>query len=302
MNLRVTIGVCVKDSEKTIKESVDSIINQNYPAELIQLIIVDGNSKDKTLSIVNKATEKARLKVETYSDKGGGLAAARQIVVNKANGNYIIFADSDVKLFDDFTKEHVSFMEENPKVGVAFGRPIYQEGTLVSEVSNLLCCATGGFLGNDATIYRPEAINEVNGFDPNIKGASEDKDLINRIREKGWLISTNAKARFFHKTKEDFRAFWAEQSWFGYGNHYLSHKNKNGHLIWHELPIGNLKYGLRMAIKAYRLTHRKISFLILPQMILGKIGWWFGFIQGHIDGYGHEKNVCQDSKSAEFFL
>ena len=102
-----------------------------------------------------------------------GLGKARQLVVNKANGKCIIFADADVKLFDDFTKKHVSFVEENPNVGVAFGKPMNQEGTLVSTVWNLHCYATGGSVGNCATIYRPEAIEEVHGFDPNIKRAIE---------------------------------------------------------------------------------------------------------------------------------
>jgi len=69
----VTIGVCVKDSENTIRESVNSIINQKYPAKLIQVVIVDGCSKDKTMSIVYGTTEKTRVKVEAYSDKGEGL-------------------------------------------------------------------------------------------------------------------------------------------------------------------------------------------------------------------------------------
>jgi len=130
MDAKVTIGLCVKDSEKTVRESVCSIVKQKYPTELIQLIVVDGCSKDKTMAVINRTTEKTQVKVETYSDKGRGLGAARQIVVNKAVGKYIIFADADVKLFDDFTKKHVSFMEENPNVGVAFGKPMYQEGTL----------------------------------------------------------------------------------------------------------------------------------------------------------------------------
>ncbi len=289
MDPKVTIGVCVKDSEYTIRESVNSIINQKYPAELIQVVIVDGCSKDKTMSIVYRTTEKTRVKVEAYSDKGEGLGAARQIVVNTANGKYIIFADADVKLFDDFTKKSVSFMEENPNVGVAFGKPLYQEGTLVSTVGNLYEYAAGGFSGNGATIYRLESIKEVRGFDPNIKGAAEDTDIISRILAKGWLVLVNEKARFFHKSRENLRDFWAEQSWFGYGDHYLFHKNKNGYPLWSKLPIGALRHELKLATKAYRLTHRNISFLIPLQTVLGKTSWWFGFIKGHVDGYGHLK-------------
>jgi glycosyltransferase involved in cell wall biosynthesis len=287
MSANVTIGVCVKDAEETIKESINSIINQKYPTELIQVIIVDGCSKDKTLSIVASATLKTDMKVEIYSDKGRGLGTARQIVVDHAYDKYIIFVDADVKIFDDFVKNHAKFMEENPDVGVAFGRPMHQEGTLVSTVWDLHCYATGGFMGNDATIYRSEALRQAGGFDANIKGAAEDRDLIARIRAKGWLVSTNEKARFFHKCRENFKDFWDEQSWFGYGDHYINHKNKNMDPMWRKLPIGSFTYGLRMALKAYELTHRKTSFLIPLQMVLGNIAWWFGFIKGHMDSYGH---------------
>ena len=285
MSLKVTIGVCVKDSQKTIKEAIDSIINQQYPAELIQLIVVDGCSKDKTMSIVAKTTAKTGVKVETYSDKGGGLGLARQIVVNKANGEYIIFADADVKLFDDFAKNQVKFMEENPNVGVAFGKAMYQEGTLASSVVNLIQFTQGG---NAATIYRPEALRRVGGYDPNIKGAGEDSDLIDRIQTRGFLVSINEQARFFHKSRENLRDLLAELSWLGYGGHYLSHKRNHQYPTWRDNPIGAFRYGLKIAFKAYRLTHKKISFLIPTQMVLNSISWWFGFYKGHIDGYGHK--------------
>jgi glycosyltransferase involved in cell wall biosynthesis len=287
MSIKVTIGVCAKNSERTIKEAISSIIDQKYPAELIQLVIVDGCSTDKTMSIVASMTAKTGMKVETYSDDGRGLGAARQIVADRANGKYIIFADADVKLFDDFVKNHVKFMEENPSVAVAFGKPMYQGGTLVSSVWNLYHYATGGFAGNDATIYRTEASRMAGGYDPNIKGALEDKDLVLRIRANGWLVSISEEARFLHKNRENIRDFMVEQSWFGYGVHYFSHKN-NSPPTWRRNSIGAFKYGLTVAFKAYRLTHKKISFLIPPQMVLSNISWWFGFYKGHIDGYGHE--------------
>jgi glycosyltransferase involved in cell wall biosynthesis len=290
MSSQVTIGVCVKNSERTIKEAVESVINQKYPAELVKVVIVDGCSKDKTMSIVANITAKTSMKVETYSDNGRGLGIARQIVVNKANGQYIIFTDGDVNLFDDFVKAHVKFMEENPLVGVAFGKPMYQEGTLVSSVWNLYQFTTGGFLGNDATIYRAETLMKVGEFDPNNKGAGEDQEIINRIQEKGWLVCVNSKAKFFHKNRENLKDFMDEQSWFGYGKHYFSHKT-NQHPTWRQNLIMAFGNGLKMAFKAYRQTCRKISFLIPLQLVIGNTAWWFGYVKGHINGYGHRKSV-----------
>lgn len=72
MSERVTIGLCVKDSERTIHQSIESILSQKYPMELIQLVVVDGCSKDKTLSIINNETSKSHILVETFSDQGQG--------------------------------------------------------------------------------------------------------------------------------------------------------------------------------------------------------------------------------------
>ena len=288
MDPKVTIGVCVKDSERTVKQSIESIISQKYPTEFIQLIVVDGCSKDKTLSIINSATSKARTIVETYSDKGEGLGTARQIVVNNAKGKYVIFVDGDVKLFSDFVRNHVKFMEENPNIGVAFGTPMFQEErTLIATVSDLRAYATGGSLGNDATIYRSEALRQVGGFDTKIKGAAEDVDLIVRFRLHGWQRSVNKTARFFHKRRENLRSFWIESSWMGYGDHYVNHKGCSFGAVWHRFPAAEFVYGLKLASRAYERTQRKLSFLILPQMILANISWWAGFTKGHIDGYGH---------------
>jgi len=43
-----TIGVCVRNCEATIKEVINSIINQDFPHELMEVIIVDDGSEDRT--------------------------------------------------------------------------------------------------------------------------------------------------------------------------------------------------------------------------------------------------------------
>lgn len=287
MNPKVTIGVCVKNREKTIKEAVDGIISQKYPSELIQIIIVDGGSKDKTLSIIASVAARSVIKTEIYSDNGKGLGVARQIVINKANSEYIIFVDSDVKLPENFVENHVKLMEDNPDVCVAFGKPLFEEGTIVSSVWNLFQSTIGYYSGNDATIYRTEALINVGGFDPNIKGAGEDDDILNRLRAKGWIVSVNEKARFIHKNRENLGDFILEQAWFGYGGHYFSHKN-NRYPDWHQNLLGAFIYGLKSAFKAYKQTHRKLSFLIFWQVVLCRTSWWFGYFKAHINGYGHK--------------
>lgn len=255
--------------------------------ELIQLVVVDGCSKDKTLPIINSVTSKTSIISETHSDQGEGLGTARQIVVNNAKGKYIIFVDGDVKLSSDFVKNHVKFMEENPHSAVAFATPMLQEGTLIATVWDLFNHVAGGTVGNDATIYRSEVLRQIGGFDTKIKGAAEDQDLIVRFRLLGWQVSVNDKARFFHKHREDPRSFLTEQSWFGYGDHYFIHKHGSSVAVWRKFPALSFAYGLKLASRAYKRTQRKISFLIPFELVLGNVAWWFGFIKAHMAGYGH---------------
>jgi glycosyltransferase involved in cell wall biosynthesis len=51
--LKITVGVCAKNSERTIERAFEAMLNQKYPGERIQVIIVDGCSTDRTLRAPN---------------------------------------------------------------------------------------------------------------------------------------------------------------------------------------------------------------------------------------------------------
>jgi glycosyltransferase involved in cell wall biosynthesis len=284
--MKITIGVCVKNNERTIRGAVTSILKQSYGMEKMQLIIVDGCSTDKTLSIVESAISEIDMSVKILSDKGKGLGAARQMVVDNSKGDYLVFVDGDVELQKDFVQKQVDLMEENPKVALAVGKYMLKEGNLLSTVWNL-SCHVAPQLGTDGTIFRLKALRQVGGFDENIRGASEDTDVIFRICQNDWSFSENEKAGFYHNSRQSFKELWKEQAWIGFGSHYLNQKHGCLNPLWRRLPPGSLIYGLKLALKSYRLTSRKISFLIPSLMVFGKTAWWFGFIQAQFNEYGH---------------
>ena len=281
----VTIGLCVKNSEKTIKRALASIVNQKYPKELIQLSVVDGCSEDQTIPLLNSIIPTTGLHVDVYSDDGRGLGAARQIVINNAKGEYVVFLGGDAELHHDYIRKQVEFMNRNPEVGIVAGKSMLVRGNLLSTVWSLRNFVVE--FGFDAITFRLDAVREVGGFDIKIKGASEDKDLMLRIEARGWKILVNREAKFFHYGRMNLRTFWNEQSWYGYGNHYLYNKHKSVSPLWRNFPIGSFRHGLKLALKAYSLTNQKASFCLPLQMVFANVAWWFGFFHGHLDGYGH---------------
>lgn len=94
MNNNSTPGISIitatYNSEKTIKESIDSILSQTF--KNFEINIIDGLSSDKTLSIINDYND-SRIKV--YSEKDKGIFDALNKGIEKSNGDIIGFLHSD---------------------------------------------------------------------------------------------------------------------------------------------------------------------------------------------------------------
>ena len=136
--VKVTIGMCVKNSEETIRDTIDSVAAQDYPRCQTKLIIVDGFSMDRTLHLIENGLGATGLKYVVFFENQG-LGRARQIVVDKAEGDYIIWVDGDMKFSAEFVRKQVEFMEQNPNVGIAKGT--YELSSGANPLSTLEICS-----------------------------------------------------------------------------------------------------------------------------------------------------------------
>ena len=87
----ISVIIPFKNTEKYIKECLESVLNQTY--KNIEIILINDHSTDKTLSIVQKYHDK-RIKILNLKEETG-TANARNLGIKKANGMYISFIDSD---------------------------------------------------------------------------------------------------------------------------------------------------------------------------------------------------------------
>jgi len=303
--VKATVGLCVKNEEKNIKEVVESIVSQDFPYELMELIVVDGYSKDRTLRIIKRSILNKEICVKIFHENEG-LGAARQIVVDNAHGDYIVWVDCDMTLPKDYIRKHVEFMENNPTVGIAKGRFGIVPGTkLVAFLENIAFAASffhcAGkpifrLLGTEGSVYRVAAIREVGGFDGNIKGAGEDIDAAYRIRAAGWLFYVT-HGIFYEKSVKTWKQLWRQYFWYGYGGHYLFHKDSRINPAYEMLPPTAFLVGLWRSFAAYSLTLRKAVFLLPLHYVFKRIAWCFGFLKAHLDGYEPVK-TCGEGETA----
>lgn len=96
------------NSEKTIRDTIESVLNQTY--ENIEYIIVDGLSIDKTVSIAKNYEISFKEKGRRYkiiSEKDDGLYDAMNKGIKYANGEIIGILNSDDFYVDEFVVEKV---------------------------------------------------------------------------------------------------------------------------------------------------------------------------------------------------
>ena len=293
MNTKVTIGLCVKNCAKIVKTAFDSISIQDYPHEFLKLVIVDDGSSDNTLSLAMEFAQEADIKTFVTSSKGKGLGVTRQIAVDNAEGDYIVWVDDDLALLKDFIRNQVEFMEKNPNVGAARGiDQVAPQAKIIgiTEYESLLLSYSQNpkKIGAGGAIFRLKALESVGGFDIRIKGAGEDIDISTRIRESGWALSTNNSARLCKKDRPaTLKALWKRNFWYGYGNHFLFHKYKDQRLLMDYFPPFVLLGGLKLSYLIYRVTNMKRVFVFAILDSFSMIANYIGFIRAHLDGYGH---------------
>ena len=86
--IKISIITATYNSEKTIKTNLKSILNQTYKE--VEHIIIDGNSNDKTISIVKKY-----LHTKIISEPDKGIYHAMNKGIHAASGDIIAFLNSD---------------------------------------------------------------------------------------------------------------------------------------------------------------------------------------------------------------
>ena len=94
--VKVSVILPAFNSERYIKESIESVLNQTF--DEFELIIVNDGSTDSTLDII-KSFKDDRIKIINQSNQGPG--AARNNALQIVNSEYVMFLDSDDWLSGD---------------------------------------------------------------------------------------------------------------------------------------------------------------------------------------------------------
>lgn len=110
MNKLISIITPVYNTEKYIRECIESVLSQSY--KNWELILVDDCSTDSSVAIINEYMYDNRIKLQKNTINSGP-AKSRNIALDICNGDYITFLDSDDFWSVDKLERQVKFMQDN---------------------------------------------------------------------------------------------------------------------------------------------------------------------------------------------
>jgi glycosyltransferase involved in cell wall biosynthesis len=190
-NFKISIVTVTFNSEKTLKDTIESVIAQKY--NNIEYIIIDGSSSDATIDIVKSYGNKVS---KFISEKDNGIYDAMNKGLKLATGDVVGILNSDDVYFDNEVIEKVIERFKKDGSDSVYGDLYYVKEDNVNEVvrywkSSILeqeSFAKGWHPPHPTFFVKKDIYNKYGYFDLNMK-VSADFELMLRFLEK-YKIST----------------------------------------------------------------------------------------------------------------
>jgi glycosyltransferase involved in cell wall biosynthesis len=197
----VSVVVPFHNAKTFLPNLLESLLNQNYPKNRYEIVLVDDGSTDGSSNVITEAIERRgemyNIKVLRCNEKGGP-ASARNVGIKNSKGEIIAFTDADAIPKKDWLTELVKGFKDDSIGGVTgkvvtdFQRLLYP--LRVSPISDFVTCNIG---------YKRKALTQSGLFDEKFKCPfREDSDLAYRILDQGYKIIHQNSAVVYHPVKQ----------------------------------------------------------------------------------------------------
>lgn len=192
MQPKVTIITVCYNSEKTIEDTIQSVLNQDYPN--IEYIIIDGLSTDSTLKIVNNYKGKIS---KIVSEKDAGLYDAINKGITSASGDIIANLNSDDFYIDNKVITDVVTKMEKEKSDSLYADLYYVDAIDTNKVTRHWVSGNyqqgqffKGWMPPHPTFFvKKEIYNKYGDFNLNFKSAADYEIMLRFIHKHKCSIS-----------------------------------------------------------------------------------------------------------------
>ncbi|MBD2579593.1 glycosyltransferase [Oscillatoria sp. FACHB-1406] len=181
----ISVLISVYNGEKTIRETLESVLAQTFSD--FEIVIINDGSTDSTVEAINSLGDS---RIHIFSYPNAGLNASRNRAISHAEGEYVSFLDADDLWTPDKLELQLKALQDYPEAAAVYSWTDYIDieskflrtgphHSFQGDVFAKLLLAD--FIGSGSNpLIRKSAFAEVGDFDTSIKGG-QDWDMWVRL-------------------------------------------------------------------------------------------------------------------------
>lgn len=114
--LKISAVICSYNRARFVIDAVESIFNQDYDRNLYEVIVVDNNSTDNTLELLEQYQKShPDYNFRFVTEPAQGVAFTRNRCAREAKGEIVAYLDDDSKAQPGWLKQIAEFFDEHPE-------------------------------------------------------------------------------------------------------------------------------------------------------------------------------------------
>ncbi|HKL17173.1 MAG TPA: glycosyltransferase family 2 protein [Patescibacteria group bacterium] len=235
-NIKLSIIIVNWNVKPLVHRCIGSIF-KNLKNINFEIIVIDNNSQDGSKDLLKKLNkERQRLKI-ILNNKNIGFAAANNMGLKKAEGEFILFLNPDTEVRPNSVKKMIKKLESNKDIGLIGPKMISVSGKTQSSVRKFPSVLSQAiiflklhhiftklpvlknYFQSDfnydkeaeveqvmgaAMMTKKDILKRVGYWDESYFLWFEDIDLCKKIKDAGWKVIYTPEAEVFHHGGESF--------------------------------------------------------------------------------------------------
>ncbi len=234
---KITVLVPAHNEEKVIERTVLSLLSLDYPADKLEIVVINDASTDNTAAIIDRlAVQDKRVRpFHRFLDNGGGRgkAAALNAALKTLTNEYVAIYDADNRPAHDALKLLMANFIRNPELGAVLGkfRTGNRRKNWLTRFINIEGLGFQGImqggrwqlmgvsaLSGTNYIIRRSVVNAVGGWD--VEALAEDAELSVRMYQDGYRIKYIPYSDSWEQEPETLGVWLKQRTRWARGNNY----------------------------------------------------------------------------------